>query len=397
MKRTEPGSTPSKPSLLLPFAIGHFAIDCGPSAMWLVAPAVAVAMGLSPAELGLLITIQSVGAAAAYMPAGIIGDRVSDRGRLLLITFWWVAIGYVLASLASGFWTLAVLLAVAGLGDAAWHPIATGVLIGEHPSRRAQAMGVHAMGGSFAEVFAPLAVGFLLEYVDWRTALQFSVVPTAIMGLVFFRVARKVPRTQGSRLTRADLVAMWHTWRRPAGLRVATLIAVYNMALMALFSMTPLFLQTEHGLTPGETGLAFSVMLLIGALAQPLIGRLSDRTSRRPVIVLGNGLAALAALGVWLSGSLVAILVLQMAAIALLVGIRPVLLVTAVEHAGGREATTLGMAFAFMDGVGALGAVSAGWVGSFDLVLAYLLAAGLSLVAVIIGLKTDGKSAPTCA
>ena len=387
----------SKPSLLLPFAFGHFAIDCAPSAMWLVAPAVAVAMGLSPAELGLLITIQCVGAAAAYLPAGIVGDRVSNRGRLLLMTFWWVVVGYTAASLVSGFWALAVLLAVAGMGDAAWHPIATGVLVGEHPSRRAQAMGIHAMGGSFAEVFAPLAMGFLLEYVDWRAALQLSLVPTAIMGLVFFRVARTVPRTQGSRLTRADLVTMWHTWRRPAGLRVATLIAVYNMALMALFSMTPLFLQTEHGLTPGETGLAFSVMLLIGALAQPLIGRLSDRTSRRPVIVLGNGLAVLAALGVWLSGSLAVVLLLLVAAIALLVGIRPVLLVAAVEHAGGREATTLGLAFAFMDGVGALGAVSAGWVGSFDLAFAFLLAAGLSLAAAIIGLKMGGKPAPTCA
>lgn len=376
-------------------AFGHFAIDCAPGAIWLVAPAVAAAMGLSPAQLGLLITIQSVGAAVAYLPAGILGDRVADRGRLLLITFWWVAIGYGAASLASGFWMLAVLLAVGGMGDAAWHPVATGILAGEYPSRRAHALGAHGMGGTLSQVFAPLAVGFLLEYVDWRVALQLSVLPSVLMGLVFFRLSRAVPRMTGPRLTRADLFAVWRTWRRPAGLRVIALIGVYNMALIALFSMTPLFLQKEHGLTSGETGLAFSIMMFAGALAQPVIGRLSDRTSRRPVIVLGNGLAALAAVGVWLSGSLVVVLLLQVAAIAFLVGIRPVLLASAVEHAGSRETTTLGMAFAFMDGIGALGAVLAGWVGSFDLAYAYLFAAGLSAAAVVIGLKTAGKPAPT--
>ena len=377
-----------KPSLLLPFAIGHFAIDCGPSAIWLVAPAVATAMGLSPTEVGLLITVYSIGAAAAYFPAGLIADHVSDRGRLLLATFWWMAIGYALASQAPGFWSLAVLLAVGGMGDAAWHPIATGVLVGEHPSRRAQALGIHAMGGTLAEVVAPLAVGFLLEVVDWRAALQVSLLPSVLMGLVFLRLAREVPRAAGGGLKRADLVAVWRTWRQPAGLRLVVLIGVYNMALVAFLSMTPLYLQTGCGLTPGETGLAFSVMLLIGALAQPLLGRLSDATRRRPVILLGNGLAALAAAGVWMSESLVLILAFQAAAIAILVAIRSVLLVAAVEHAGSREATTLGMAFAFMDGVGAAGAVLAGWAGSVDLANAFLLAAGFSVIAVVIGLGT---------
>ena len=40
-----------------------------------------------------------------------------------------------------------------------------------------------------------------------------------------------------------------------------------------------------------------------------------------------------------------------------------------------------------MDGVGAMGAVLAGVVGSIDLAYAYLLAAGLSITAIVIGLR----------
>jgi FSR family fosmidomycin resistance protein-like MFS transporter len=376
-----------KPSLLLPFTFGHFANDCTPSAIWLIAPAVAVAMDLSPAEVGLLIAIQSVGAAAAYIPAGLVADHISDRGRLLLATFWWVVIGYFVASLAPGFWTFAIMLAIAGMGDAAWHPIATSVLVREHPSRRAQALGIHAMGGTFAELLAPLAVGFLLAYVDWRVAMQLTLLPTVLMGLVFFRVARKVPSATSRRVKRIDLLDIWRTWKHPNGLKVIALMCAYNMALMALLSMTPLFLQTVHNLAPGETGLAFSVMLLFGALAQPVIGRVSDLTGRRTIILIGNAIAAVAAVGVWLSVSLTLIITLLVVSIGVLVAIRSVLLATAVEHAGGREGTTLGIAFALMDGVGAVGAVSAGIVGSIDLAYAYLLAAGLSITAFAIGLR----------
>ncbi len=377
----------NKPALLLPFTFGHFANDCAPCAIWLIAPAVAIAMDLSPAEVGLLIAIQSVGAAAAYLPAGLVADHVSDRGRLLVATFWWVTIGYFAASLAPGFWTFAILLAIAGMGDAAWHPIATSVLVRAHTSRRAQVLGIHAMGGTFAELLAPLAVGFLLAYVDWRVAMQLTVLPTVLMGLVFFRVARKVPSAASRRVKRIDLLEIWQTWKHPKGLKVIALMCAYNMALMALLSMTPLFLQTVHGLAPSETGLAFSVMLLLGALAQPVIGRVSDLMGRRSIILVGNAIAAVAAVGVWLSVSLTLIITLLVVSIGVLVAIRSALLAAAIEHAGSREGTTLGIAFALMDGVGAMGAVLAGIMGSIDLAYAYLLAAGLSITAIVIGLR----------
>ena len=286
------------------------------------------------------------------------------------------------------------MLAIAGMGDAAWHPIAAGILVREHTSRRAQVVGIHAMGGTFAEVLAPLAVGFLLAYVDWRVAMQLTVLPAVLMGLVFFRVARKVPSAANRRVTRTDLLEVWQTWKNPKGLKMIALLNAYNMALMALLSMTPLFLQTVHGLTPGETGLAFSVMILLGGLAQPVIGRISDLTGRRSIILVGNAIAAVAAVGVWLSVSLTLIITLLVVSIGVLVAIRSALLAAAIEHAGSREGTTLGIAFALMDGVGAMGAVLAGVVGNIDLAYVYLLAAGLSITAVVIGLKVRFEEEP---
>jgi MFS family permease len=119
-----------------------------------------------------------------------------------------------------------------------------------------------------------------------------------------------------------------------------------------------------------------------------VIGRLSDLVGRRSIILVGNAIAAAAAVGVWFSGSLTLIIALLVVSIGVLVAIRSALLAAAVEHAGSREGTTLGIAFALMDGVGAMGAVLAGVVGNIDLAYAFLLAAGLSITAVVIGLRT---------
>jgi FSR family fosmidomycin resistance protein-like MFS transporter len=360
------------------FPLGHLANDWAPSAVWLLAPAIAMAMDLTPGEVGLLITIHSVGASLAYIPAGFLGDHVRNRGMLLAATFWWVAIGYFAAASAPNYWLLAILLGIGGLGDAAWHPIATGVMVQQMPERRAQALGVHAMGGTLAEVGAPLAVGFLLASFDWRTVLELSVLPAVLMGIVFLRIAPSVPPARNPGVSSADLRHLWDVWRGARGIRTLVIVIAYNMSLMAIMSMTPLFLQQVHGFSTAWTGAVFALMLLIGSLAQPIVGRASDMVGRKRLIVVALASAALASTGIAFSAQPLPLVASMVAATACLVGVRAVILAAMVELAGRRESTTLGLAFAVMDGVGALGALLAGLAGSVDLRYAFVLAAALA-------------------
>ena len=190
------------------FALGHFANDWTAGCILLLTPAIAVSMGLGAAEIGLLLTLMGIGGGLAYLPAGLAADYTRSRGMLLLLTFWWVAIGYFVASLAPDYWWLVVLLAVAIMGDAAWHPIATGVLTQKMPDRKAHALGIHAMGGTIgAEAVAPLAVGFLLVWFDWRTVLQISVLPAVIMGVLFIPMVKRIGPSPDHRFDMADFGA----------------------------------------------------------------------------------------------------------------------------------------------------------------------------------------------
>ncbi|MEM1198151.1 MAG: MFS transporter [Pseudomonadota bacterium] len=386
-----------KTNLLIPFSVGHCANDLVPIGMYLIIPAFGTAMGLTPAEIGLLFMIHSLGSSLAYFPAGLLADHVANRGILLAITFFWVAGGYFVASFTDSFWVFAILIAVAGMGDAAWHPIATGVLAQIHKARRAYALGVHAIGGHLSEVVALPVVGLLLAWWDWRFAIQVLVIPTLLMGFVFLFIAPKVPRHVNSRPTRADFAEIWQVWSTKAGMRVIALFTVYNMALYAIITMMPLYLKDHHQFGWQDTAIVMAVMMLFGALGQPGMGKISDQIGRKPISVGGNAIACVAALVAWFSSDIVVTLIGLGIALIVGVAIRAVLLAAAVDHAGNREGTSLGLAFAFMDGFAASAALLAGLAGETHLANAFLLASGFSLLATILALFMPRRSASVVA
>ncbi len=382
--------------LLGAVSLGHMSNDWVAGTLWLLAPAIAASMGLGPTEVGLILTINGIGAGLAYIPAGILSDRSTRPGFLMLISFWWVAIGYLSATLVPGFWAITLLLAFGVMGDAFWHPVATGVLIKEMPQRRAQVLGIHAIGGSIgAEVLAPLATGFLLGFFDWQTTLQILVLPAVIMGLVFIPIAARISRDSPGKVTRIDFRALARHWFRPSGIALMLMIVFYGMSLTAMLAMSPLFFQKDHGLSPFHAGLIFAAILMVGSILQPFFGKYTDGRSRKPMVLIVLFATSFFALFAGLSDSLYWAIAGLMPAVVLLTAVRPVLLAVAVEYTGRSESTTLGIIFTVLDGVGMFGALFAGLIGELALSYAYLLAAALILVSAMICLFLNFENTET--
>ncbi len=371
--------------LLASLFLGHLTNDWVAGTLWLIAPAIAASMGLGPSEVGLILAINGLGAGLAYLPAGLITDRSSRPGFLMLLSFWWVAIGYLSATLAPGFWAITLLLAFGVMGDAFWHPVATGVLMKELPHRRAHALGIHAVGGSIgAEVLGPLATGFLLGYFDWQTSLQILVIPVIIMGFLFIPVSKRISANMQTKNTHIDFRALAKLWSSTTGISLMLMIIFYSMALTAMLGMTPLYLQSVHGLSTFHAGLLFAVLLMLGTIFQPVFGHYTDRMGRKPVILLILLISSFCALLAGISVSLVWVIVGLLPAVALLTAVRPVVLAATVDFSRKSEATTLGIVFTVLDGIGMLGTLFAGLIGEFNLSWAYLLAASLALIAALI-------------
>ncbi len=382
--------------LLGALALGHLTNDWVAGTLWLLAPAIAASMGLGPAEVGLILTINGIGAGLAYIPAGVISDRSTRPGYLMLLSFWWVAIGYFCATLAPGFWAVTLLLAFGVMGDAFWHPIATGVLVKEMPGRRAQALGIHAVGGGIgADVLAPLSSGFLLGFFDWQTTLQILVLPAAIMGLLFIPVAARISRDSPAEAVHIDFRELARRWFRPAGIALMLMMILYNMALMSQLAMAPLYFLNAHGLSPFYAGMIFAAILMVGTVFQPFFGKYSDSRGRKPLILLTLFSTSFFALFAGLSDSLYWAVAGLLPGIAILTAVRPVILAAAVEYSGKSEATTLGIVFTVLDGVGMFGALLAGLIAEIEIEYAFVAAAAMALASAVICLflKLSGTSA----
>lgn len=374
--------------------MGHLANDWVAGTIWIIAPAIATSLGLGPTEVGLILAINGVGAGLCYIPAGMIADRSKRPGLLMLMTFWWVAIGYFLATLVPGFWPITLLLALGVMGDAFWHPVATGVLVKEMPERRAQALGIHAVGGSIgAEVLGPLSAGFLLGFFDWQTTMQILIIPALVMGVFFIPMSLRISRESTTVVQTINFKVLINHWAQKTGLGLMLVLIFYNMTLMAILSMMPLFLQIDHGLTAFHSGLIFAGFLVIGSFLQPGLGRYTDTRGRRQVVLLFLFLAATFALFAGLSQGLYWALLGLFPALVMLTAIRPVLLAIAVEYSSQSASTTLGIVFTVLDGVGMVGALFAGLIGEINLAYAFMMAAVFATLAGLIFLQLpDTKS-----
>tara|TARA_Y100001936_G_C16092725_1_gene688025 strand:+ start:2185 stop:3366 length:1182 start_codon:yes stop_codon:yes gene_type:complete len=367
--------------LLFPW--GHFAADLPGGALFILAPAIGVAWGLTPAQIGFIITAHAIGAGLGYMPSGIMGDRFERRGVVLLFMLGWAAVGYIAASFSWSYGVLILLIAFAGFGDGGWHPAATGTMVQKMPEKRGFALGIHLVGGILAEVIGPVTAGVLLTILDWREVLRLSVIPLIFTFFIFCLTWPKILRAKDTKISLADFASLIKPWKSQQGINMIFVMIFYSMAYIALLAMTPLYLQNDLGYSSVFAGVTFAIMMVTGGLIAPLIGRVSDRFNRKMV----NGIALI--IGVFglglLAFSSLAFFIVVGAALAAgaWTGLRPSLLADAVEITGKRESTSLGIIFVFMDGIGALGAVFAGIVGYADLRYAFLFAGILALLAVI--------------
>ena len=374
------------------FPTGHAAVDWGSAAFWLLAPAMALAMDLSATQIGVLFVMRQIGGGITQLPAGLIGDSISKRGRFLLATFWWVAVAQLLASVSPGYWLVGVLLALASAGAAAWHPVAMGTMVQRMPDRRAFALAVHSIGGTVAEIVAPLLVGFLLVFLDWRQVLQISTVPAMIVGLMFVRLSAMVPASAEGVITRSELRELVRAITRPTPMLVLLVLVLHNMSILALMSMAPLYFQEVREFSSGLSGVAFAVFVISGAVAAPLIGRISDRAGRTPITLVGLLGGGISAWLITVAPGTAGIFALLFLTGFLMLTVRPVLMAMALETIGRREATVLGFISTIGEVVSAPAAAVAGMVADINLTYPFILSAGLSGVAgFLVAARTNSR------
>ena len=290
---------------------GHLITHWYPATFYVLLPIIGKELGLSYTQIGLIISLQHLVGAISNLPGGMLVDAVGRKGYLMAISLFWVGFPYLLiAFLPPSYATLLICISLVGIGNNLWHPTAIPTLANCYPERKGLVLSVHGMGGNMGEALAPLCVGVLLTYMSWRSALVVNVIPGAVMAaliLVFlgaFTVESNRGKSGGTahRGGGAYLREVFNLLHN-RGLMLIACSGMFRVATQSgLLTFLPVYLAYELGYSPWAVGMAMTLLQVMGFIAGPLGGHVSDVIGRKKVVMSSMAGTALVILGIVFAG-----------------------------------------------------------------------------------------------
>jgi MFS family permease len=196
--------------VFLPFALGHFMSSLLRNVNAILAPQLVDALGLSPAQLGLLTSAYFFTFALAQLPVGMALDRFGPR----LVQFsmlWLAALGALAFAGSREFGQLVAARAIMGIGLAGCFMAAVkAVSTWIAPARLPSVQGYLIAVGGLGAASATLPVRLALHYMDWRWLFIMLGAGCAIIALLIWLLTPTPPAVQRKPFNRrmfADICA----------------------------------------------------------------------------------------------------------------------------------------------------------------------------------------------
>ncbi len=382
--------------LLVTNVVGHGIKHALNAIFPVLVPEIKNALDLTNAQVGLLTTTRQALGGIANLPAGYAGDRYGkQRAGILGLCLALIGVFSFVIGVATGYWMLLVGAAMVSIVTTFWHPSGISSLARQFVTRRGFAIGLHGTGGSVGEAIGPLLAGALLTYVSWRTIMQGSIVPAIISGVAVWVVLKTIPaQGGGAENIRIYTQGLRRLFRNKKLLLILAFAAGFGGGQATIMTFFPVYLREDLGYDSGRVGLYIALAQVVGIAAQPLMGYLSDRLSRKAVMVpslLALGITSLA-LGASLDGWLLVVVVLVMG--GFLFSLMSIFLASASDLVDATsQATTVSMVFGVSVIVSAIVPYIAGTLADiYGVQVAFICAAAVVLTAAALATVTNWQA-----
>ena len=304
-----------------------------------------------------------------------------------------------------GYALLTIGMAVVAIAASIWHLPAMAALSSHFTHRRGAVLSFHGVGGNIGDVLGPVLTGFLLYYLAWQSIITiYAVVPIFLAFLVFWAFRDIGQRAQAAVEERAigsmrmQLDETKLLVRNPRVWGITLVAGLRGMAYIGFITVLPLYLVDELKLTITEhrsfenlfiRGSLIGLLVLVGILASPVMGYLSDRFGRKIVLIPGMLYLAVVTLlmAPLINGQedLLVATVLLAALGFFLYSDQPILTAAAMDIVReGTAATTLGLLSTSRFILSAASPIIAGWLYGINYDYLFYYTAALYLAAAII-------------
>ncbi len=264
----------------------------------LIMPEIKISLGLNRAQFGSLATSSSVAWWTSTMVAGYLGDRFSNRaGMMLAVAMSLMGGAFYLLGIAPNYKTMLVVMFLAGIGPSLFHPPALGELSRRFPDRRGFAVSLHGMGANIGEVLGAPAVAGLLTFMMWRDVLKISLGPALLVAAAVWLLmpSRKGVVEDATSSSQGYFASLANLMRNRVLLLLIVATALRSIGEGGVGGFLSLYMRENLEYSVTTVALFLSLAQVAGIVSQPIMGILSDRIGRKPVLVTGTGLVMLSA------------------------------------------------------------------------------------------------------
>jgi MFS transporter, DHA1 family, multidrug resistance protein len=250
----------------------------------------AESLGASPERIGLIVSVSTLTGVLLKLPSGALSDIY---GRRVLLRIGVVAFGLppFLYPLITDLNALTALRFLHGLATAIFAPSALATVAELYRERRGAALGTYTACTQSGSLLGPFLGGYLIHAAGFSTAFATAGVFGCIGMVLFFGLHLDVSVPQRKEQGMAVVLSeMWNGFAAVSKNKKVLITSVTDAAKMiangALMAFLPLY-GIAAGLNPGEVGLLFTVQAVTSFFSKPIMGRISDRVGRQPLIILG--------------------------------------------------------------------------------------------------------------
>ena len=273
--------------LLGTLTFGHTVIHWYQQMFPVFLPMIKADLGLSAVQVGGLMTAKQGASGLLTLPSGFAADAFNKhKATILGSALVMGGLAYVVASVAPTYFWVLVFLTMLGAASALWHPSSVSTLSLQFSDRRGTAIALHGVGASIGDSVGPLCIGAMLLVVGWKDLAQWHLIPALILAFLMWRTVRQHYSAGPGGLTRRSYFSgIKGIFARPTVFMVMIASSFVGMARLSVTTFLPLYLAEEMNYDSFWLGFHWALLYAMGVFSQPLMGILSDRFSRKTVLL----------------------------------------------------------------------------------------------------------------
>ena len=288
-------------SLVIGLSLGHGIKHFGQGALTVIGPLLKCSWSYA-----LIFSSMNVSSGLSNIPAGILSDMYRRKiAWLLAISMFTISFGYLLIGLTKIYILILVGVILIGFGTSFWHAPAFGTLAARYPQRKGFALSMHLTGAQIGNTLGPPIIGGLISGITlgsvikfsglgWETVSMLLVVPmilTGVLVLVFFKSAGVESDSNWS---------FQEYWERTKTLIEDKIIlgliilGAMRASIHTSFQLwLAVYLKEELDYSAWVIGWHIALITAAGIISTPIMGILSDKFGRKPVIQISMSLMAI--------------------------------------------------------------------------------------------------------